>query len=156
VALWAGDEEGAKLLDHAAATLERFEVPVLRRLLDPQLRPEQVAAIGRDDEAAGLAVAVVADGAAGRLLGLAAGCLRGPILAVPLETPLARGLDALTGAVSQPAGSPVASLAIGRSGAVNAALLAVAILARQDPALEARWSAFRAEQTAAVLAARLP
>jgi 5-(carboxyamino)imidazole ribonucleotide mutase len=107
-------------------------------------------------EARGLEVLIAAAGGAAHLAGVVAAHTLLPVLGVPMESQSLRGLDSLLSTVQMPAGIPVGTLAIGKPGATNAALLAVAILARGRPELRQRLQAFREEQTAKVLKEKLP
>jgi 5-(carboxyamino)imidazole ribonucleotide mutase len=107
-------------------------------------------------EERGLQVVIAGAGMAAALPGAVAAKTALPVLGVPVESKLAGGLDSLLSMSQMPAGIPVGTLAVGRAGAVNAALLAVAILARSDTAVRTRLERFRAEQTAAALASSNP
>ena len=115
-----------------------------------------MAQFAREAAGRGLQVIIAGAGGAAHLPGMIAAHTRLPVLGVPVESRVLRGVDSLLSIVQMPAGVPVATFAIGVAGAKNAALLAVAILALQDERLRAALEAFRAEQTAQVLAAELP
>jgi 5-(carboxyamino)imidazole ribonucleotide mutase len=143
------------VLHHTAAQLDRFGVPFRRLAVPVAAGAEGLRATVGEATAAGTQVFVVGVAGGDGLVGALAGMTDRPVLAVPIETATWRGLDALANA-SQATDAAVGTLAIGKAGALNAALLAVAILARQDAHLAARLAAFREEQTAQVLAAGLP
>jgi 5-(carboxyamino)imidazole ribonucleotide mutase len=156
VALVAPDASAALALEPAAAALAPFGVGTWPLRLAPTLAAADLDAALARAEAAGTRVYVVAVRPGSDIAARLARRSVRPVLAVPLAGTTFRGLDALTQAVSLPAGSAVGALAIGKAGARNAGLLALAILALGDPGLAAALAAFRAEQTAAVLASRLP
>jgi 5-(carboxyamino)imidazole ribonucleotide mutase len=135
---------------HAAETLERLGVPHEARVVSAHRTPERLFAYAKTAAGRGLAVIIAGAGGAAHLPGMVASLTRLPVLGVPVESQALKGQDSLLSIVQMPAGVPVGTLAIGRAGAVNAALLAAAILALADPALAARLDAFRAEQTASV------
>ena len=135
---------------HAAETLERLGVPHETRVVSAHRTPERLFAYATGAAARGLSVIIAGAGGAAHLPGMVASLTRLPVLGVPVESQALKGQDSLLSIVQMPAGIPVGTLAIGKAGATNAALLATAILALSDPALAARLDAFRAEQTAAV------
>jgi 5-(carboxyamino)imidazole ribonucleotide mutase len=137
-------------MEHAVQTLGRLEIPHEVRVLSAHRTPAALDEYVADVEARGARVFVAAAGGAAHLAGVVASKTLRPVLGVPMGTPLG-GLDSLLSTVQMPAGIPVATLAVGRAGAVNAALLAAAILALEDEALAARLRRFRKEQAAAVL-----
>ncbi len=143
-------------LRHAAETLERFGVAHERAVVSAHRTPERMAEYARAAEARGLEVIIAGAGGAAHLPGMVAAQTLVPVLGVPVESQALRGLDSLLSIVQMPAGVPVGTLAIGRAGAINAALLAAAILAVTRPALREALRAFRAEQEQQVRAARLP
>ncbi|MDA8248481.1 MAG: 5-(carboxyamino)imidazole ribonucleotide mutase [Rhodospirillales bacterium] len=137
-------------LRHAADTLERLAVPHEVRVVSAHRTPDRLAAYARGARARGLRVIIAGAGGAAHLPGMCAAWTPLPVLGVPVESAMLKGLDSLLSIVQMPAGVPVGTLAIGRAGAVNAALLAAAILAGGDAALAARLDAWRAAQTDAV------
>ena len=114
--------------------------------------PERLAEVGRNAAGRGVQVIVAAAGGAAHLPGMLAAHTRVPVFGVPVASRHLQGLDSLLSIVQMPRGVPVGTLAIGEAGAVNAALLAAAVLALHDPALAARLDAYRADQSAAALA----
>jgi 5-(carboxyamino)imidazole ribonucleotide mutase len=150
VAILAESTDAVPMLQHARDLLARFGVPVVERVLDNRAAVESsVAAL----EAGGAAVFIVGNVSADSLSTRVAAATAKPVLVVPIESPELGALESLQ-AATQP-GVPAAALAIGKPGAINAALLAIAILANADPGLRAKLIRFREEQTAAVLADRL-
>ena len=114
--------------------------------------PERLADVGRQAASRGVQVIVAAAGGAAHLPGMLAAHTRVPVFGVPVASRHLKGLDSLLSIVQMPRGVPVGTLAIGEAGAVNAALLAAAVLALHDPSLAARLDAYRADQAAAALA----
>ena len=143
-------------LRHACEILERFGVPFERRVVSAHRTPELMAEYARSAEARGLAVIVAGAGGAAHLPGMVAAHSVLPVLGVPVQSQALSGLDSLLSIVQMPAGVPVGTLAIGRAGATNAALLAVAILATTRPELRERLHAFREEQSAKARDSVLP
>ena len=137
-------------MKHAAEMLDSLQIPHERRVVSAHRTPQRLfdyasGAVGR-----GLKVIIAGAGGAAHLPGMAAAMTRLPVLGVPVESKALSGMDSLLSIVQMPAGVPVGTLAIGRAGAVNAALLAASILALNDPALAARLEAWRTAQTDAV------
>jgi 5-(carboxyamino)imidazole ribonucleotide mutase len=146
-----GSRSDWETMRHAAETLEQLGVPCETRVLSAHRTPDAVAEYAATAEARGLEVVIAGAGMAAALPGVIAAKTVLPVLGVPIESKL-NGLDSLLSMVQMPAGIPVGVLAVGRAGAVNAALLAVAILARSRPDLRERLEAFRAAQAESVLA----
>jgi 5-(carboxyamino)imidazole ribonucleotide mutase len=137
-------------LRHAAETLAGLAVPHEVRVISAHRTPDRLAAYARGARGRGLRVIIAGAGGAAHLPGMCAAWTPLPVLGVPVESAALKGVDSLLSIVQMPAGVPVGTLAIGRSGAVNAALLAAAILAGTDAALAGRLDAWRAAQTDAV------
>ncbi len=137
-------------MEHAVETLGKLEVSREVRVLSAHRTPDALDEYVADLEARGCQVIIAAAGGAAHLAGVIAAKTLLPVLGVPMSTQLG-GLDSLLSTVQMPGGIPVATFAIGRAGAINAALFAAAILARSDPEMEARLRRFREEQTRAVL-----
>jgi 5-(carboxyamino)imidazole ribonucleotide mutase len=150
VAVLMGSQSDWEVMEHAVETLRKLEIPSEVRVLSAHRTPDALEAFIADVESRGAEVFVAAAGGAAHLAGVVASKTLRPVLGVPMGTQLG-GLDSLLSTVQMPAGIPVGTLAIGRAGAVNAALLAAAILARSDVELESRLRRFRDEQTQAVL-----
>jgi len=142
-------------LRHAAAVLESFGVPHERRVVSAHRTPEAMAEYARTAEERGLRAIIAGAGGAAHLPGMVASHTTVPVLGVPMESRVLRGVDSLLSIVQMPAGIPVGTLAIGEAGAKNAALLVVSMLATTDPGLRERLKRFRQEQAAASLSAVL-
>jgi 5-(carboxyamino)imidazole ribonucleotide mutase len=146
-----GSKSDWDTLRHAAETLEQFGVPHEARIVSAHRTPKWMAEYAATAEERGLAVIIAAAGGAAHLPGMVAAHTVLPVLGVPIESHALKGMDSLLSIVQMPAGIPVGTLAIGRAGAVNAALLAIAILATSRPDLREKLHAFRAKQTEKVL-----
>ena len=142
-------------LRHAAETLESFGVPHERRVVSAHRTPDAMAEYARGAEERGIRAIIAGAGGAAHLPGMVASHTTVPVLGVPVESRVLRGVDSLLSIVQMPAGIPVGTLAIGDAGAKNAALLAVGMLATTDPELRARLRRFREEQAAAALSSVL-
>ena len=156
VGLIMGSRSDWETMRHAAETLEELGVPCERRVVSAHRTPDLLFEYASSAEARGLEVIVAGAGGAAHLPGMTAAKTTLPVLGVPVESAALNGLDSLLSIVQMPAGIPVGTLAIGRAGAVNAALLAAAIVARGRPELRERLVRWRAEQTQAVLDAPEP
>jgi 5-(carboxyamino)imidazole ribonucleotide mutase len=139
----------------AAQLLATLGIPHESRVTSAHRTPDAMADYARSAEDRGLRVIIAGAGGAAHLPGMIASHTLVPVLGVPVESRVLRGVDSLLSIVQMPAGIPVGTLAIGESGARNAALLAAAMLATADPELRERLRAFRAEQAEASLAAVL-
>ena len=137
-------------LRHTAETLAALDVPHEVRVVSAHRTPDRLRDYAATARARGLRVIVAGAGGAAHLPGMCAAWTSVPVLGVPVQSAALQGLDSLLSIVQMPAGVPVGTLAIGRAGAVNAALLAAGILAGTDAALAARLDAWRAAQTDAV------
>ena len=151
VGLIMGSRSDWETMRHCAETLEALEVPYERHVVSAHRTPDLLFEYAATAAERGLRVIVAGAGGAAHLPGMAASKTTLPVLGVPVESKALQGVDSLLSIVQMPAGVPVGTLAIGRAGAVNAALLAAAILAGEDAGLRARLERFRAEQTRAVL-----
>jgi 5-(carboxyamino)imidazole ribonucleotide mutase len=138
-------------LQHAARTLETLEVAYETRVVSAHRTPDLLFEYAAGAICRGLKVIIAGAGGAAHLPGMVAAKTRLPVLGVPVQSKTLNGLDSLLSIVQMPAGVPVGTLAIGSAGAVNAALLACAILALEDQPLAQRLEAYRARQTAEVL-----
>jgi len=139
-------------LQRAAQILEQFAVPHACEVVSAHRTPVKLADYARDAADRGLKVIIAGAGGAAHLPGMLAAHTHLPVLGVPVESSMLRGVDSLLSIVQMPAGVPVGTLAIGPAGAANAALLAISILALEDTTLRQKLVAYRAEQTARVLA----
>lgn len=156
VAILMGSKSDWDTMRHASETLARFDVPHDCRVLSAHRTPAQTAKYASGAEERGVEVVIAAAGGAAHLAGVVAAHTLLPVLGVPIESQSLKGLDSLLSTVQMPAGIPVGTLAIGKPGAINAALLAVAILAGSRPELREKLRAFRQEQADTVLCATLP
>jgi 5-(carboxyamino)imidazole ribonucleotide mutase len=150
VAVVMGSKSDWETMRHADETLERFGVPHECRVLSAHRTPAETAEYAAAAEGRGIEVIIAGAGGAAHLPGVIAASTLVPVLGVPVESQALRGLDSLLSIVQMPAGVPVGTLAIGRAGAVNAALLAIAILGAARPDLRDKLRTFRAEQARAV------
>jgi 5-(carboxyamino)imidazole ribonucleotide mutase len=150
VGIIMGSRSDWPTLRHAAALLDELAVPHETRVVSAHRTPDRLAAYAKAARGRGVRVIIAGAGGAAHLPGMCAAFTSLPVLGVPVESAALKGMDSLLSIVQMPPGVPVGTLAIGRAGAVNAALLAAAILALADPALAARLDAWRAAQTAAV------
>src|SRR5262245_24858839 len=151
-----GSRSDWETMRHAAETLESLAVPFESEVVSAHRTPDKLFDYASSAEVRGLQVIIAGAGGAAHLPGMAASKTLLPVLGVPVESKTLQGLDWLLSIAQMPAGVPVGTLAIGRAGAVNAALLAAAIVARGDASVRARLAAFREEQTETVLAAPDP
>lgn len=156
VAIVMGSTSDWETMQQADETLTRFGVPHECRVISAHRTPAQAAEFAASAERRGLEVIIAGAGGAAHLAGVLAAQTLLPVLGVPMESKALKGLDSLLSTVQMPAGIPVGTLAIGRAGATNAALFAIAILANSRPELREKLREFRAEQEQKVLAAKLP
>ena len=150
VAVVMGSNSDWATMRHAVTVLDELGVASEARIVSAHRTPERLYAFARSAREAGFKVIVAGAGGAAHLPGMVASMTTLPVLGVPVESAALRGVDSLYSIVQMPGGVPVGTLAIGRSGAVNAALLAASILALGDAALDARLFAWREAQTQAV------
>ena len=150
VGLIMGSRSDWETMRHAAAVLDELAIPHETAVVSAHRTPSRLYDYAATAQARGLRVVIAGAGGAAHLPGMAAAMTPLPVLGVPVESHALKGMDSLLSIVQMPAGVPVGTLAIGRAGAVNAALLAAAILALSDAALAARLAAWRAAQTDAV------
>jgi 5-(carboxyamino)imidazole ribonucleotide mutase len=141
---------------HAVELLEQFGVPHERHIVSAHRTPDWMAEFARGAEARGLEVIIAGAGGAAHLPGMVAAHTVVPVLGVPVESSTLKGLDSLLSINQMPGGVPVGTLAIGKAGATNAALLAMSILSNSRPDLRAKLRAFREEQTRKVRQEQLP
>ena len=137
-------------MQHAAATLDGLGVPYEKRVVSAHRTPKLMFSYAEAAERRGLKVIIAGAGGAAHLPGMTAALTTLPVLGVPVESKALSGQDSLLSIVQMPAGIPVGTLAIGKAGAVNAALLSAAVLALHDPALAERLDAWRKRQTDSV------
>ena len=151
VGLIMGSRSDWETMRHAADTFDALGVVYEKQVVSAHRTPDLLFEYAETAEARGLQVIVAGAGGSAHLPGMTAAKTALPVLGVPVESKALKGMDSLLSIVQMPAGVPVGTLAIGRAGAVNAALLAAAIVARGDAGLGERLRAFRAAQTQAVL-----
>jgi 5-(carboxyamino)imidazole ribonucleotide mutase len=156
VGIIMGSQSDWSTLEHTAVTLAQFEVPFETEIVSAHRTPEWLFEYARSAQERGLECIIAGAGGAAHLPGMAAAMTEVPVLGVPVESHVLRGVDSLLSIVQMPAGVPVATFAIGKAGAINSALFAVAILARNDRDLLSRLQQFRTDQTAKVRQTRLP
>lgn len=140
----------------AAAVLEEFGVPFESRVVSAHRTPDLLCEYAKSAEGRGIKVIIAGAGGAAHLPGMTASMTILPVLGVPVESRTLRGVDSLLSIVQMPAGIPVPTFAIGKAGAKNAGLSAVAVLALENPELREKLREFRARQTENVLASELP
>jgi len=147
-----GSRSDWETLRHAAETLEALGIPYEVRVVSAHRTPDLMAEYAKTAEERGIQVIIAGAGGAAHLPGMTAAHTALPVLGVPVESRALKGLDSLLSIVQMPAGVPVGTLAIGKAGAVNAALLAASILGLKHPEILKRLKAYRKAQTEAVLA----
>ena len=150
VAIIMGSQSDWETMSHTAATLRDLGIPYDERIVSAHRTPERLYAFAKGAKAAGYKVIIAGAGGAAHLPGMTASLTELPVFGVPVESKAMSGVDSLYSIVQMPAGIPVGTLAIGKSGAINAALLAASVLALNDAALAARLAAWRKTQTDAV------
>jgi 5-(carboxyamino)imidazole ribonucleotide mutase len=150
IGLIMGSQSDWPTLRAAAAILDSLEVPYESRIVSAHRTPDRMSEYARNAAGRGIKVIIAAAGGAAHLPGMTASMTTLPVLGVPVETKALKGMDSLLSIVQMPGGVPVATFAIGESGAKNAALHAAAILALSDDALSKRLTAWREKQTQSV------
>ena len=150
VAIIMGSQSDWPTMRHAAETLDALGVSYDKRIVSAHRTPERLYAFAKGAQAEGFKVIIAGAGGAAHLPGMTASMTTLPVFGVPIESKAMSGVDSLYSIVQMPPGVPVGTLAIGKSGAINAALLAASVLALSDTALAARLAAWRKKQTDAV------
>ena len=150
IAIIMGSQSDWATMKHAADTLDALGVAHEALIVSAHRTPDRLVAFAKGAKARGVKVVIAGAGGAAHLPGMTASMTPLPVLGVPVESKALSGQDSLLSIVQMPAGIPVGTLAIGRAGAVNAALLAASILALEDAALAGRLDAWRSAQTDAV------
>ncbi len=150
VGIIMGSQSDWETMRHAAETLDRLAIPYETRIVSAHRTPDRLYDYARTAEARGLKLIIAGAGGAAHLPGMTAALSPLPVLGVPVESRALKGMDSLLSIVQMPAGIPVASFAIGPSGATNAALFAAAILGLADPAVAAALASWRRAQTSSV------
>jgi 5-(carboxyamino)imidazole ribonucleotide mutase len=151
-----GSSSDWETMQHAVATLTKLGVPFEQDVVSAHRTPDKMVEYAKSAEGRGLRVIIAGAGGAAHLPGMTAAFTALPVLGVPVESHSLKGQDSLLSIVQMPGGIPVATFAIGKAGAINAALFAAAILAGGDAKIREALHAFRAAQTETVLAATLP
>src|ERR1700761_2789576 len=155
VAVVMGSKSDWQTMRYAAELVEQFGVPVTKKVVSAHRTPDLLAEFAKTAESDGIQVIIAGAGGAAHLPGMLAAHTHLPVLGVPIESRVLKGVDSLLSIVQMPAGIPVMTLAIGEAGAKNAALAAVSILALQNKIVRERLVEFRRQQTEQVLNARL-
>jgi 5-(carboxyamino)imidazole ribonucleotide mutase len=156
VGIIMGSSSDWETMQHTAQTLEALGIPYEKRVISAHRTPQLMHEWGTSAAARGLKVIIAGAGGAAHLAGVAAALTALPVLGVPMESASLKGLDSLLSMVQMPGGVPVATFAIGKPGAINAALFAAAILAHGDPGIKAALDDYRAAQTKKVAETKLP
>lgn len=156
VAVIMGSKSDWETMRHADEILTRFGVAHECGVVSAHRTPDFMAQYAKEAAGRGIQLIIAGAGGAAHLPGMVAAHTVLPVLGVPVESHALKGMDSLLSIAQMPGGIPVGTMAIGRAGATNAGLLAVSILALQDPTLSAKLTAFREEQTQTVLNSTLP
>jgi 5-(carboxyamino)imidazole ribonucleotide mutase len=151
-----GSQSDWETLSHTAATLEELDIPHEVEVISAHRTPDKLFEYAAAAQARGLEVIIAGAGGAAHLPGMTAAKTALPVLGVPVQSRVLNGVDSLLSIAQMPAGIPVGTLAIGRAGAINAALLAAAMLANKYPRIRKVLAAYRAAQTERVLASPDP
>ena len=150
IAIIMGSQSDWDTMRHAAETLTALGVGSEKHIVSAHRTPDRLFAFAKGAKAAGFKIIIAGAGGAAHLPGMTASLTELPVLGVPVESKALSGVDSLLSIVQMPAGVPVGTLAIGKPGAINAALLAASLLALNDPALSVRLAAWRNQQTDSV------
>jgi len=142
-----GSQSDWATMEHGARVLQELGVSFEQRIVSAHRTPDRLYAYAKSAKERGLKVIIAGAGGAAHLPGMAASMTTLPVLGVPIESQALKGMDSLLSIVQMPGGVPVGTMAIGKAGAINAALMAVSIVALNDPALDARLTAWREAQT---------
>ena len=145
-----GSQSDWETMRHAAETLTALAIPFESRIVSAHRTPDRMAQYAKEARGRGIKIIIAGAGGAAHLPGMVASMTPLPVLGVPVESHALKGMDSLLSIVQMPAGVPVGTLAVGRAGAINAALLAAGILATADAGIGRRLEAWRAAQTAGV------
>jgi len=156
VGIIMGSKSDWETMQHADQLLTQFGVPHECRVVSAHRTPVLMAEYAGEAEKRGLQIIIAGAGGAAHLPGMVAAHTLLPVIGVPVQSAALSGMDSLLSIVQMPGGVPVATMAIGKAGAVNAALLAVAILANHDATLREKLAGYRREQAAAASGASLP
>ncbi|MEN9402396.1 MAG: N5-carboxyaminoimidazole ribonucleotide mutase [Verrucomicrobiota bacterium] len=151
-----GSSSDWETMQHAAATLDALGVPYEKRVVSAHRTPKLMVTYAESAEERGLKVIIAGAGGAAHLPGMTASLTTLPVLGVPVESKALKGLDSLLSIAQMPGGVPVATFAVGKAGAINAALFAASVLAQSSLKTQREWMRFRATQTKKVLKTKLP
>ncbi len=151
-----GSSSDWETMSHTAATLTALGVPFEKRVVSAHRTPKLMVSYAESAEKRGLKLIIAGAGGAAHLPGMTASLTTLPVLGVPVESKALHGLDSLLSIAQMPGGVPVATFAVGKAGAINAALFAASLLAQSDPKTKRAWEKFRAAQTRKVLKTKLP
>lgn len=151
-----GSTSDWETMQHTAATLTALGVPFEKKVVSAHRTPRLMVSYAESAEKRGLKLIIAGAGGAAHLPGMTASLTTLPVLGVPVESKALHGLDSLLSIAQMPGGVPVATFAVGKPGAINAALFAASLLAQSDRKTQAAWKKFRAQQTTKVLKAKLP
>jgi 5-(carboxyamino)imidazole ribonucleotide mutase len=156
VGIIMGSSSDWETMQHAAATLDALGVPYEKRVVSAHRTPKLMVSYAESAEKRGLKAIIAGAGGAAHLPGMTASLTTLPVLGVPVESKALKGLDSLLSIAQMPGGVPVATFAVGKAGAINAALFAASLLAQSDASTQRAWKKFRADQTRKVLKTKLP
>jgi 5-(carboxyamino)imidazole ribonucleotide mutase len=156
VGIIMGSQSDWDTMRHAAETLDALKVPYETRVVSAHRTPDRMFEYANSAGERGLKLIIAGAGGAAHLPGMVAAKTTVPVIGVPVQSRTLNGLDSLLSIVQMPGGVPVGTMAIGKAGAINAALWAAAVLGTQDPAIGRRYQAWRKQQTESVLANDLP
>ncbi|MBL9218446.1 MAG: 5-(carboxyamino)imidazole ribonucleotide mutase [Opitutaceae bacterium] len=156
VGIIMGSSSDWETMQHAAAQLEALGVPFEKRVVSAHRTPKLMYDYAESAEKRGLKLIIAGAGGAAHLPGMTASLTTLPVLGVPVESKALHGLDSLLSIAQMPGGVPVATFAVGKPGAINAALFAASLLAQSDKKTKRAWEKFRAAQTKKVLKTKLP
>jgi 5-(carboxyamino)imidazole ribonucleotide mutase len=156
VGIIMGSSSDWETMQHTAATLAALGVPFEKRIVSAHRTPRLMVSYAESAEKRGLKLIIAGAGGAAHLPGMTASLTTLPVLGVPVESKALHGLDSLLSIAQMPGGVPVATFAVGKPGAINAALFAASVLAQGDGRTKRAWQKFRTGQTTKVLKARLP
>src|SRR3954466_13405953 len=156
VGIIMGSSSDWETMQHAAATLEALGVPYEKRVVSAHRTPKVMVDYAESAEKRGLKLIIAGAGGAAHLPGMTASLTTLPVLGVPVESKALHGLDSLLSIAQMPGGVPVATFAVGKPGAINAALFAASLLEQSDKKTKRAWEKFRSAQTKKVLKSKLP
>jgi 5-(carboxyamino)imidazole ribonucleotide mutase len=156
VGIIMGSTSDWETMQHAAVQLDALGVPFEKRVVSAHRTPKLMVRYAEGAEKRGLKVIIAGAGGAAHLPGMTASMTSLPVLGVPVESHALKGMDSLLSIVQMPGGVPVATFAIGKAGAINAALFAASIIGLDNAPVAGAWKKFRSDQTAKVLQAKLP